>query len=1045
MADSKISELNPITGSQVDDSVDVLAIADISASETKKITREQLFREVTIVNGSMDGVVIGGTTAANASFLDTVIQGHMAIGSTVNANIPFVIESDNTVHSDMNQSLASTALRLQIKDQGSVVWTYGKTDSNDFDIYNAVTGTTPLTLKANGTTFFNDNVFMDNNLIIGSETTSSQTRVDLFSGDANSYTTLARNAGANGATFLRHYGTGSLQFNVMDAAAITMKTSDSLRLTLSATGIFDFEGNPINNASKVTLGTASQGSGILNLSDATPNLRWYETDTGNPDTGNWGARVSGGNFVISPYNASNVSVNSYRITGSSIGQASDHRWYTGDSVERMRLDGPYLGVGTTSPENHLHILGGTPALMIEENDANVDESKTRVRMAAGEFQIQATNDASSMAQVMYAIVRDGAAADSHEWFIGSEQRLGMDGTGFLIGGTGNSNVHFVRTNGPVNLYSKRSDVYDDTANLFQFADKDNNVVARISGLGTTLHDAKSVVTREKGDARYGRLDTDNTWDGVQYLTAGQTYLGHGGSSTLFFERTDSVSYINVKRTNHASSNAVLSFRDADNEVIATVYGGGTTISNDKAIVTKEKGDAIYAALSGGNTFNGNQTINSKVTIANTSAVGLAFERGASGEVSLGIFDGSQDIQYRVDNVAKGVFPAGAATSGNHFLKQSDGDSRYLQLTGGDLSGDLEIKGADSSSCNLYFDNQTANKKFRLGHTDAGALLVRYDHGGAAETDFYFRDTFSTDTDVVTRLRGDGRYLQLGTEGVNQTMNGTLTLEDSGDAFVIIKSTGGGSDDDAILQLDANGTDGESVLEFFNTGAQKAVIEWFNTENQMNITTVPSGSFIDLQPAGGLTMRVLDRPSGTTSGRLVSFYNDDGTTCGHIGTEDTDIWIGEGQVGMQFQLTGADRIDPFDTDAGTVRDNAIDLGGASSRWDDIYATNGTIQTSDENEKTDINILSEAEEAVARECKGLLRKFRWKDSKEIKGDDARIHFGIIAQDLEQAFKNHGLDARDYAMFIENMYEDSDGNVQWRLGVRYTELLAFIIAAI
>ena len=171
--------------------------------------------------------------------------------------------------------------------------------------------------------------------------------------------------------------------------------------------------------------------------------------------------------------------------------------------------------------------------------------------------------------------------------------------------------------------------------------------------------------------------------------------------------------------------------------------------------------------------------------------------------------------------------------------------------------------------------------------------------------------------------------------------------------------------------------------------------------------------------------------------------------------------------------------------GMFRDNAIDCGHPSARWDDVYATNGTIQTSDEREKQDIEELTDVEQRVAVRAKGLLRKFRWKDSVESKGDDARIHFGIIAQDLEAAFVAEGLDPRDYAMFIktewwigpktwpsipeeldeegnvisegedshveeEHYYEDeadapSDATHHYRLGVRYSELLAFIIAAL
>jgi hypothetical protein len=179
-----------------------------------------------------------------------------------------------------------------------------------------------------------------------------------------------------------------------------------------------------------------------------------------------------------------------------------------------------------------------------------------------------------------------------------------------------------------------------------------------------------------------------------------------------------------------------------------------------------------------------------------------------------------------------------------------------------------------------------------------------------------------------------------------------------------------------------------------------------------------------------------------------------------------------------------------TNTGANQDNVIDLGLSGSRFEDIYATNNVINTSDRNEKQDIDVMSEAETRVAVACKGLMRKFRWIDAVAKKGDDARIHFGIIAQDLQDAFAAEGLDAGRYAMFISSTWWetqtdvpaveavaevlDEEGNVvteaveakeaytrtdtyetleeapegateRTRLGVRYPELLAFIIGAL
>jgi hypothetical protein len=72
------------------------------------------------------------------------------------------------------------------------------------------------------------------------------------------------------------------------------------------------------------------------------------------------------------------------------------------------------------------------------------------------------------------------------------------------------------------------------------------------------------------------------------------------------------------------------------------------------------------------------------------------------------------------------------------------------------------------------------------------------------------------------------------------------------------------------------------------------------------------------------------------------------------------------------------------------------------------------------------MSEAETRVAVACKGLIRKFRWKDAVAEKGDEARIHFGIIAQDLQDAFVAEGLDAGRYAMFISSTWWETQTDV-------------------
>ena len=145
------------------------------------------------------------------------------------------------------------------------------------------------------------------------------------------------------------------------------------------------------------------------------------------------------------------------------------------------------------------------------------------------------------------------------------------------------------------------------------------------------------------------------------------------------------------------------------------------------------------------------------------------------------------------------------------------------------------------------------------------------------------------------------------------------------------------------------------------------------------------------------------------------------------------------------------------------DNTKTLGSASYRWSEVFAGNATINTSDASDKQQIRNLSDAETAVAVRIKSLLKAYKFNDAVESKGDSARIHVGVIAQDVEAAFSAEGLDANNYSLFCRDTWyvdadnvvyktnTDQDGEVieglteVTKLGVRYSELLAFVISAL
>ena len=241
----------------------------------------------------------------------------------------------------------------------------------------------------------------------------------------------------------------------------------------------------------------------------------------------------------------------------------------------------------------------------------------------------------------------------------------------------------------------------------------------------------------------------------------------------------------------------------------------------------------------------------------------------------------------------------------------------------------------------------------------------------------------------------------------------------------------------------------------------------------------------VQVRDGGTVQYFNRLS--SNGDIIDLRKD-GVQIGSLGMG-TSFYIDgtTNQTGLQFR--GSDIVP---RDNGALTDNSIDLGDASYRFDDVFATNGTIQTSDFNEKQDIASLTATEMLVAKRISTLFKTFRWKDAVAKKGNDARTHTGVIAQDVQAAFTAEGLDSGDYALFISSTWwetqtdvdaveaveavaevTDEDGNVtteaveaveavdaytrtdtydteaeapegatsKTRLGIRYPELLAFV----
>lgn len=142
--------------------------------------------------------------------------------------------------------------------------------------------------------------------------------------------------------------------------------------------------------------------------------------------------------------------------------------------------------------------------------------------------------------------------------------------------------------------------------------------------------------------------------------------------------------------------------------------------------------------------------------------------------------------------------------------------------------------------------------------------------------------------------------------------------------------------------------------------------------------------------------------------------------------------------------------PFVFCTGNIQPNSgITCGTSSYKWSAIWATNGTIQTSDERVKTEINSIPNSVLDAWEEVQW--KQFKMKESVEQKGDGARLHTGIIAQQIQSVFNDKNIDPANYGFFCWDKWNDSeaildaDGNVileavkaDEQYSVRYEEAL-------
>lgn len=146
-------------------------------------------------------------------------------------------------------------------------------------------------------------------------------------------------------------------------------------------------------------------------------------------------------------------------------------------------------------------------------------------------------------------------------------------------------------------------------------------------------------------------------------------------------------------------------------------------------------------------------------------------------------------------------------------------------------------------------------------------------------------------------------------------------------------------------------------------------------------------------------------------------------------------IGTTRIGSAEEITdGGSYLMDFDATLRPATNNGRSLGNSSKRWNTVFATNGTINTSDRRDKEGIQHINYGLQEVLN-----LQpvSFKWRDRPE-----QGTKLGLIAQDLQKVIPEVVL---DHEWIQDEETQNWEKQEAERLGVFYSDLIPVLIKAI
>ena len=245
----------------------------------------------------------------------------------------------------------------------------------------------------------------------------------------------------------------------------------------------------------------------------------------------------------------------------------------------------------------------------------------------------------------------------------------------------------------------------------------------------------------------------------------------------------------------------------------------------------------------------------------------------------------------------------------------------------------------------------------------------------------------------------------------------------------------GGDNDTGIDLATNDN-----IKFDIAGSQKAMFD--SSGNLLVAKTSSSGS------NSGAELRATGRVFGTSDGATPLFLNrlsdegsiatfrKDGSEIGTLGVSSNKFQVNSTSGSNLLLATdGTNRVALDSVRLYPAADDNYDLGISNFRFDDIFATNGTIQTSDKNEK---NTIIDSDLGIDFVSRLSPKSYKFNNK-------TRTHYGLIAQDVETVLGDVKKDASQFAGFCKDDISEKQDGSEYRYGLRYHEFISPMIQAI